>query len=258
MESGPAKYFIKRLEILNPATLLTCRALCQWWCAEIGETAFCSALIAKHKAIFNLLNYDREIYDEFYYQRHILQNDFLELKSSYESFKLPRVETMMSDLDDEKVSYISSVEIPVDIKIFFYEYFQNISIVINLYTADVIKKTIANQTGYLRNLIYTKGIDSILFTVLFMPFCHTTHIKNNIRDSNYSNILCFCNVVDTSIENEFPNIDERYIILQMDPMETLESFLIEKTETIKISSSLYFVSQLMDLATAIETLLTKD
>jgi hypothetical protein len=234
---------------------LKCRALCKNWHDRIAIQPRVSALIQKHKKIFDLLNYDREVYDEFYYTRIIMKNTFDEIKHDYDKFEIPRIEMMRSDLDEnELISYITVFDVPVDIKIFFYEFFQNINIIISLYPANEIKKIIMKQSDFLRNILY-KGNESMRFTVLFTPFCWSKHVKNNIRDSNYFNVLCYCNVVDLEIESEFPDSDERYIIWQMDIAEMLEPFLMNKTIEIQKNKLINFISQLSCIDQCIYTLL---
>jgi hypothetical protein len=269
MDKATQKYFLNYLasatgsqrEQSRENLLLACRGVCKSWNKYILSLDAFREWDEKQKEIRKLLLYDDKVYDENYYRRLVLQNSLQGQDQVFKKTTMPGVQFCFSDLDEETMLFIVDKSIPLDVRIFFCEYFRRPNVIVSLYPANFIKSVSSQQASYLRQKLL---IDTTLSGVLlFTPLCYSKHYRVNLKDKQYVNVLCYTNIIDLNLESEFPAMDERFVVFEipvsnMDGEEhftEIQEFLSFKTEEL-IDADIHEITQnVQSIVHGFETLL---
>lgn len=221
--------FIIKYNLVDDIKLYELRKLNKQWKLIIEqENAEVVRMIKYHNNIRKKLHYDRDVYDNNYYKRIIIRNQFSQLYEEYKKITIPcmNIDYMIMDLDidsdeniEEKVYVEEYIYMPYSYDIFIYEYSLNPSPYIEIFPVEYIKKNIFSHIVKLK-----KYMDIDYSNVIFLiPICYSKHFKAHIKDKQYVSILCFINVIDKTLN--FPDYYERYIVLIID-LDNLENTAI--------------------------------
>lgn len=197
--------------------------------------------------IYNVLSYDIDVYDQYSYKRLQMQVEIAQNLPTYENLTLPYIDEFVDDFAELDVS--SSVSSPAfgiqedafisEFYIFLYVYLHAPSPFIKIYSYKYIHNIV---TSHVKDLCEILLEDDVGFPqlVYFVPLCYSKHYKTRWEDTQYVNVLCYMNVIDTKSADLFPK-DRRFTVFQLalddltkkqEHLEKLEKFLIAKTDSI--------------------------
>jgi hypothetical protein len=200
--------------------LLSCKHLYKYW--ETANQAWHTAKCRYR----TLLAYDHDVYDEHSYKRQVVRNLFSLIEDTYRTCTMPVLSSTYSDLDDEIVQLIEQVDLPLEPRAFFYEYFASPSVIATLYPANFINITMVNQSSTMRQMLISNLLNNAL---IFIPLCYTPHYRLHNKDNMYINVLCYVSLVGLKGNINFPEVHERFIVLTIE-MTTLTDLELHYNE----------------------------
>jgi hypothetical protein len=164
-----------------------------------------------------LLVYDKAIYDEHWYRRDMVHRKLSRDWNQYWQLRLPVVSICDIVLDDEILpQYIVDwFRMPDEYYVLLMILHEFPSPCVEMLDIEILRDLIHTQSKMLETLILTMQDDTALDNVvLFVPICRV------IRDIG-DVFICYVNVVDTLLENDFPMDQERFYVT--DSLENLVS-----------------------------------
>lgn len=165
-----------------------------------------------------LLSYNRAVYDEHWYRRQMISRQ-LELEhAAYDSIRVPVVETDVLDLGDMIIPQyvVNWRNMPDEYYILIHLLREFPSPTIKLIDPDTMSKIAVHQYQWLEQIVLTMQDDTALDRIiLFVPVCM-------INKDDQTIYVCYCNVIDTLFEDDFPMDQERF--LQFDSLDKLQEF----------------------------------
>lgn len=175
--------------------------------------------------IQDTLYFDATEYDGQVYKRRLLKKTLVDNKIKYAKIQLPWIDVWdIEEIGDQYV--VEWKKLPEEYYTFLELYEKFPSTRARLYPISLIQGIIKNQYDYLENLIFTMDSPKDLSNIItFIPICYIKHFKQNPEDNEFIMMICYVNVVDSELENEFPAIHERFfsIELECDDLESNES-----------------------------------
>lgn len=214
-------YVIKK-NLLTDAKLFDLRKLCKSWKNTIETESDDVQHILKYQlSMRDKLKYDKEIYDQHHYKRQIIKNILEPLLPKYHELKIPFIDSCYMDLDfidpaeSEKCYYVGEHSIPYEFMVFLREYYDSPTVYVKIYTPEIIKKVITDHKNKLREYLCLYTEKPELYGIIFLvPLCYSKHYREHYKDKQFLNILCYINLIDKNLADDFP--DEKYIVLTVD------------------------------------------
>jgi len=195
-----------------------------------------------YSRIREYLEYDLSEYDNQYYKRQILQTSLKNNSETYFNMKIPVLESF-EDPDMGIQCIVNYQKLPDSYYLFLSLYKEFPCTRVKLYPADWIQDMMVSNYDVLQSwVINMTNIHDLENIIMFIPICYAKHFKQNPEDDQYIMLVCFVNVVDSSLDDDFPFINDRYytIKLNLDSLEdndlhhnTLTNTLLNQTQLIK-------------------------
>lgn len=162
-----------------------------------------------YNVILECINYDKAIYDASWYKRKMLLASAEREYPQYITLQLPAVSIYDADLGDAIYQQytISNMRFPDEYYILLYlmKVYPNTNI--KLIPYQTLAQYLTTQSEWLEQIILHMLDDTELDNiVLFTPLCYTT-----IGETTY--YICYANVIDSLIENDFPVDSDRFYII---------------------------------------------
>jgi hypothetical protein len=192
--------------------LLAYRAVCRDW-----KSCIMSSLLVEQKKtrqdISRFLRYDSKIYDENFYPRMLRRAKLAKCLDEYRKIKIPKLVVFESDDDDfEEIQMVTEIAMPLHIRLFYHEYFQNPNMGIQIYKPKFLQALCSGQCSALRNHLISDI--SICDTVLLVPICYVRDYYDD--DVLKIHTLCYVNAIGSNAEEQLPLSNERYAVTSME------------------------------------------
>jgi hypothetical protein len=179
-----------------------------WRDAISGQISRLRTVSLVYSTCFDLLSYDRTIYNEFWYKRRMINQQIVSAKEKYLAIKLPVIRFTELDLGDMVIpQYMAEWHNMPD------EYYILLSIledypscIVKPLELNMLNELVTKQFKWVEQIILTMQDDSALDKiVLFIPIC-------SIERDESINYICYANVIDTLLEDDFPPDQERFML----------------------------------------------
>ena len=181
-----------------------------------------------YNVCLELLQYDRTIYDEHWYKRQMISRKIKSERDRYLSIKVPVVTTCEIDLGDMILpQYVAEWRNMPD------EYYVLLSVLeefpshlVTLLDSTVMHEIMQKQFKWLEQIILTMLDDTALDRILlFIPIC-------SIIQEETTSYICYVNVIDTLLEDDFPMDQERFLVIDsLDKIDEMTNMIRTSDET---------------------------
>jgi len=178
-----------------------------------------------------LLQYDRNIYDELWYKRQMVSIQLNNNKERYLKLTQPVIIVDELDLGDMIIpQYLVQQNLMPDEYYILLKILEEYpSCVVKMIDIEIITEIVKKQFVWLEKIILSMADEHILDRILlFLPICSIQHEEN-------INYICYVNVIDSLLEDDFPMDQERFILI--DTLDALE----EKTNLIRTSDETQYI-----------------
>ena len=178
-----------------------------------------------------LLQYDRNIYDELWYKRQMISRQLLTEKEQYLSLKQPIITIDELDLGDMIIPQyvVQQHAMPDEYYILLKILEEYPSCSIKMVDIGILTEILRKQFAWLEQIILTMQDDTALDRILlFLPICLIKH-EDCLR------YICYVNVIDSLLEDDFPMDQERFVMV--DSLDELD----EKTNLIRTSDETQYI-----------------
>lgn len=158
------------------------------------------------------LQFDDTIYDSQCYSRKIAARYLVKNWKSYHDQRIPMILFDEIDLDDMILPQysIGSRAFPDEYYIILHVLRKYPSIIVELYSIDMLCDLIDSQKKQLERKILNMIDDSDLNNIItFIPIVV-------VSSGQQIHALCYCNVVDTLLEKDFPQDSDRFLIISIE------------------------------------------
>jgi hypothetical protein len=200
----------------------------EWKTAVESTNSRIRTMTITYSVLFELLNYDKTIYDENWYKRKMIGSRLKFDRVAYEAVLLPVISTDELDLGDMILP-----QFLVEMRSMPDEYYILISILndfpspsIDLIELDSLMAIIKRQKSFLESIVLGMQNETELDNLItFVPICKL------IKDDRVR-YICYVNVIDTLLEEDFPMDQERfYLTDSLEELFVLESNIRASVET---------------------------
>ena len=187
---------------------------CQWdrlsitSCRELWRSLFKLHMTKR-------LAYDKQIYDQEYRPRELIRAHLDEIKHLYDNNYIPVTEIVEDDLfmGDDIVDIISDKLIE-EFRMFLEIYREYPSTKVKIYPPSFLGRIAVDQLTMARKIVVND--QSLKNLVYFHPFCYSKHYKGSATDSQFINVLCYVNIMDPDISEDFGDYDERFYVITIE------------------------------------------
>ena len=211
------------LNIINYHGLVGITKLLQWrllgstWKDNIENQHSVRSVLDFRNKLQQILYVNPDIYDENYYKRQVLRMELIEEVKQYRELTIPTITWCLSDFEEdnsgEKIYFVSARAAPREFRLFAQIYCHTPNIKIRVYPHKIISKIHLEQSSMIGEYVQnTRGSNIMLFT----PLCYAKHYRKNLKDRQYITVLCFVNVIDADLDQDFPDEDERFTTITLD------------------------------------------
>jgi hypothetical protein len=202
-----------------------------WRDAINGQISRLRTVSLVYSICFDLLYYDRTIYNEFWYKRLMINQQIVSAKKKYLNIKLPVIRFTELDLGDIVIPQfmVEWYNMPDEYYVLLSILEDYPSCIVKPLELNRLEAIVNKQFKWLEQIILTMQDDSALDKiVLFIPIC-------SIERDESINYICYANVIDTLLEDDFPHDQERFMIT--DDLAKLD----ETTQLIKTSDETQYI-----------------
>lgn len=182
-----------------------------------------------YSVILECISYDKTLYDAQWYQRKILLRQIEREYPIYLKLRLPAVSVYDADLGDAIYQQyaVADREFPDEYYILLYAFTLFPSSSIKVFPFLSLSKFLTTQSEWLEQLILhmldATELDNI---IQFIPIVY-------IKNTTCSHYICYVNVVDSLIEEDFPTDSERFYMTTVKPDEDIYAILNQISLKIK-------------------------
>jgi hypothetical protein len=178
-----------------------------------------------------LLQYDRTIYDELWYKRQMISRQLALDKEQYLRLTQPIITIEELDLGDMVIPQyvVERTAMPDEYYVLLHILEEYPSSIVKMIDVARLTNIIDKQYAWLEQIILTMQDDTALDRILlFLPICSIEH-------EDQTCYICYVNVIDSLLEDDFPMDQERFIM--MDRLDGLD----EKTNLIRTSDETQYI-----------------
>jgi hypothetical protein len=215
--------YISSKSLITSQKLLEWRAINKDWKTAIEQEAVdVKHILQLQSRIHKILYYDPEIYDKYTYRRNMLKREINVMYDKYHELTIPTIGWCVEDLDldsdePEKVYYVDSQGLPSEYYILLSEYAKSPSILVRLYAPEMLEQLSKSQTNFVRGTsAAVSGQFQASKLILLHPIAYTKHYRTSLKDKQYVAVVCYVNLLDEDLNNDFPDEMERYLVLTVD------------------------------------------